>query len=156
MKAVDLVEKLKEKNLSLSSMESVTGGLFASYITSVPGASKIFKGSLVSYCDEIKTKFGVKSETITTKGAISEECAKEMTILASRYFQTDISVSFTGNAGPSVCDGDKEVGLIYYSICYKDKTYSFSDVIKLERNLLRERAVFHGIEKIIKIILENN
>lgn len=151
MKAVDLVEKLKEKNLSLSSMESVTGGLFASYITSVPGASKIFKGSLVSYCDEIKTKFGVKSETITTKGAISEECAKEMTILASRYFQTDISVSFTGNAGPDASE-DKPIGLNYVAIKIKDTLYTYKLELEGEREDIREKLVSFAFKTILEKI----
>ena len=101
MERKDLLKTLKEKHLTLSSMESLTGGLFATSVTSVPGASEVFIGGAVTYSNKAKESFGVKASVIQKFGAISKECADEMALRSSLFFQSDCSVSFTGNAGPS-------------------------------------------------------
>ena len=99
---IELVELLKAKHLTIGSIESMTGGLFASSITSVPGASKVFKGSVVSYSPLIKENVvGVKKETIETFGVVSKEVAYEMASKGKKLLDVDICVSITGNAGPT-------------------------------------------------------
>ena len=96
----ELFEELKKRNLRLSAAESLTGGLFSASITSVPGASSVFVGANVTYANDAKEALGVKQETLDKYGAVSQETAKEMAISVGDYHKTDVSVSFTGNAGP--------------------------------------------------------
>ena len=89
----ELVKKLKELQLTIGSIESMTGGLFASNITSVPGASKVFKGSVVSYSALIKESVvGVKKETIDKYGVVSSNVAYEMAEKGRKLLDVDIFV----------------------------------------------------------------
>lgn len=151
MIARDLLNLLKEKNLTISSMESLTGGLFASTITSIAGASKCYKGSFVTYTNEIKNECGVKKETIDQYGVISFECVKEMAICSKKYFDTDIAISFSGNAGPEASDG-KEVGLVYIAILIDKYLYSYKLHFKGERNFIRNECVNFACKKLIEIL----
>lgn len=140
MERKDLLNLLKEKHLTLSSMESLTGGLFATSFTSVPGASEVFLGGGVSYSNKAKETFGVKAATIQRYGAISKECADEMALRASLFFNSDCSVSFTGNAGPSA-EEDKPVGLVYISIKVENTLYSYQLNLVGDREDIRRQCV---------------
>ncbi|MCK5945722.1 MAG: CinA family protein [Mycoplasmataceae bacterium] len=124
---------------TLSSIESLTGGLFASEITSKPGASKYFKGSIVTYQNEIKEKLGID----TTNGVINKETALAMSKAGRKYFDSDICVSFTGNAGPEAMDG-KPVGLVFIAI--NNDVYELN--LSGDRNSIRKQAVEFAIKKI--------
>ena len=91
-----IVDKLKANNLTISFMESCTGGLLANQITNCDGSSEIFKGSLVTYSNEFKEKFGVEKETIDKYSVYSAEVAKEMATNASAIANSDIGVGVTG------------------------------------------------------------
>ena len=99
------------KIISFASVESFTGGAFASKLVKIPGASKFFKGSLVTYSNEVKEKFGIN----TSNGVISKEISLEMAKKGKEYFDVDYCFSFTGNAGPISME-NKEVGLVYISL----------------------------------------
>ena len=114
----ELFEELKKRNLRLSAAESLTGGLFSASITSVPGASSVFVGANVTYANDAKEALGVKQETLDKYGAVSQETAKEMAISVGDYHKTDVSVSFSGNAGPDAMEG-KPVGEVYIGIKIK-------------------------------------
>lgn len=155
MERSDVLKLLKEKNLTLSSMESVTGGKFAAAVTDIPGASQVYKGTMVSYNDDVKIAFGVKKETIEHNGAISMECAKEMAIRASLYFDTTVAVSFTGNAGPDAQE-DKPIGLVYFAIRVKDKLYSYKLQFQGDRDLIRRQCVDFAFKTIQEKVSELN
>lgn len=155
MERSDVLKLLKEKNLTLSSMESVTGGKFAAAVTDIPGASQVYKGTMVSYNDDVKIAFGVKKETIEHNGAISMECAKEMAIRASLYFDTTVAVSFTGNAGPDTQE-DKPIGLVYFAIRVKDKLYSYKLQFQGDRDLIRRQCVDFAFKTIQEKVSELN
>ena len=144
----EILEALKNKELTLSCAESLTGGLFSSTICSVSGASKVFKGGVVTYWTEIKNQvINVPQEIIDEYGVVSNECASYMARGVKDLFKTDISISFTGNAGPSSLEG-KPVGLVYIGICLNDITMSFED----NRNEIRKQCVKEGIKKIYEIL----
>lgn len=151
MKYQDLLDLLIKKNLTISSMESLTGGLFASCFTSISNASKAYKGSIVTYTNEIKEKAGVKKETIDKYSAISKECVLEMAQNCKSYFDTDIAVSFSGNAGPTASEG-KEVGLVYICVIVKNNTNVFELHLDGTRNEIRNRCVEFAFDKIIEIV----
>lgn len=140
MERKDLLDSLVAKNLTLSSMESLTGGLFASTFTSIPGASQVYKGSAVTYTDKVKALFGVSEKTLEAYGAISKECAKEMALQCSLYFDTDCAVSFTGNAGPDAQE-DKPVGLVYIGVKVKNQLSVYELHLAGERNFIRRQCV---------------
>lgn len=92
----DLVNKLINLNLTISTMESCTGGFLASSITDIPNASKIFSFGAVTYSNEFKTKFGVSEEVINKYSVYSKEVAVEMAKNISNYSRSDIGVGITG------------------------------------------------------------
>ncbi|WP_455257295.1 competence/damage-inducible protein A [Peptoniphilus asaccharolyticus] len=125
-----LVDLLKEKNLKISFSESITGGLLASQITSISGASNVLSESYITYSNETKSKIlGVKPETLESFGAVSRETVYEMAKGLKQISNADVCVSTTGEAGPN--PSEKEVGLCY--ICY----YFGEDNYKIVENKFR-------------------
>ena len=129
---------LKEKGLTVSTAESSTGGLIASRIVNVPGASEYMMGGVVSYSNQVKINvLGVKKEDIERLGAVSEPVAKQMAQGVRNLLKTDISVSDTGIAGPTGGTAEKPVGLHFVGYCDKNKTEVHRVVFKGERNDIR-------------------
>ena len=106
-------ELLKAKKLSLSTAESCTGGGIAALITSVPGSSEYFNGSIVAYSNEIKMSLlHVSAETLEKHGAVSRETVTEMVKGAMKTLKTDCAVATSGIAGPGGGTPEKPVGLV--------------------------------------------
>jgi nicotinamide-nucleotide amidase len=121
---------LNNNNLTLATAESCTGGKIASLITSVPGSSGWFKGSVVAYDNSIKTGvLGVSNDTLRLYGAVSAETAGEMARGARRLMGADYSVAVTGIAGPAGGTTDKPVGTVWIAI-------------DSERGLVTEKQIF--------------
>ena len=138
-----------EKPLTISTAESCTGGMIASKLIEVPGISKNFIESIVSYSNEAKIKrLKVKKETLEKYGAVSEEVAREM--LAG--LKTDIGISTTGIAGPDGGTKEKPVGLVYIGIKVKDEVKVFKRELKGDRNKIRQRAMMHALYNLLKIL----
>lgn len=137
-----LLQKLSENKLTLGTIESMTAGLFASSFAKVPGASKVFKGSIVTYSSLIKENVvGVKKETIDKFGVVSKEVAKEMAEKGRKLLDVDVCISVTGNAGPTCEPGDKPVGCFYVGISTKKTTYVEMFQKGGKRNRIRNSAV---------------
>ncbi|SHK79915.1 competence/damage-inducible protein A [Hymenobacter psychrotolerans] len=116
---------LLERGLTLGTAESCTGGLLAHRVTSVPGSSAYFMGSVVAYDNRIKQQqLGVKPETLATYGAVSEETVREMAEGARRQLGVDVALATSGIAGPSGGTPDKPVGTI--CIAYADAQQTVS------------------------------
>lgn len=149
----DLINTLKEKNLTIASAESLTGGMLASSIVDVPGASKSFKEGFVTYCDEAKIRtLGVSPDTIKKHGAISEETAREMAKGAAKSSGCDIAVSTTGNAGPD-CDEGKAAGLVYIGIYANGVAEAFEFHFKGGRESVRKQTVAAAAKLLIRRLL---
>lgn len=148
----ELVELLISKNLTISSCESFTGGLFASSITSISGVSRVFKGSLIAYHNDIKKNvLCIEEQIFTEYGVISANMALEMANKCIKMFNTDICVSFTGNAGPNRLE-NKAVGLWYLAIIFKNKNYVYEFKDSGTRDLIRIKAVKDAVRIILDII----
>lgn len=118
-----VVSALIEKNISVASAESCTGGLVAKLITDVSGASAVFGYGIVSYANEIKWgQLGVKRETVETYGAVSEQTAYEMANRARINGGADIGVATTGIAGPTGGTPEKPNGTCFIGFSSKEKT----------------------------------
>lgn len=125
--AVELIlgKVLKEKKLCISTAESCTGGYIAQLLTSVPGSSTYYKGSVVSYATEVKKNLlNVSEKTIEKHTVVSKEVAIEMAKGVRKKLNTDISLSTTGVAGPSKGEDGKEVGTVWIAIASAKKTFS--------------------------------
>lgn len=148
----EIVRLLIEKNVSISSVESFTVGNFALALGSVPGVSAVYKGSLVSYQNIIKHKvLGIPQEVIDTYGVVSNEVAGLMCINGQKMFDTDLCISFTGNAGPDAMEG-KKVGLIYIGIAYKSDVHTYEYELSGSRKQIVEQAIAIGKMKISEIL----
>ena len=149
----ELVKTLTEKKLTIGSVESMTGGLFASSITSVPGASKVFKGSIVSYSPLIKENIvGVKKETIDTFGVVSKEVAYEMASKGRQLLDVDVCVSVTGNAGPTCEPGQAGVGVVYIGISTPKETIVVRKQLSGDRQKIRDEALLSMKEEALILI----
>ena len=116
---------LKEKGLVISSAESCTGGLFASSLTAIPGASEVVDCGLVTYSNSAKMNLlGVEEAILNKYGAVSAECAEAMAKGLRARTNSDIAISVTGIAGPDGGSEEKPVGLVFFGLCTKDKCVS--------------------------------
>jgi len=137
-----VVDLLRANNLTVSTVESCTGGMLSAKITDVPGASEVFKSGYVTYSNKAKRKLvGVKKSTLDKHGAVSSNVAKEMATGAAVFTKADVTVSITGIAGPDGGTEEKPVGLVYIAchVCGSTtvKEYHF----KGNRNKIREATV---------------
>ncbi|MCQ4635814.1 competence/damage-inducible protein A [Anaerovorax odorimutans] len=152
---VDVVSrKLLDRGLSISSAESCTGGMFAAALTSVSGISAVFDRSLVTYSNNAKmAELGVKEETLTAYGAVSEETAREMAEGLHRVSGSDICVSVTGIAGPEGGTAEKPVGLVYIGAHYQERTICRKIQMRnVNRNWNRNFAVLSMLDVVNKLI----
>ena len=107
--------------ISLATAESCTGGNVAARLTSIAGSSAYVLGGIVAYSNEAKASLlGVAEEILSTRGAVSAECAREMAEGARRAFGADFGVSTTGIAGPGGATARKSVGLVYIALAGPD------------------------------------
>jgi len=112
----DVIDK-KDRKITISAAESITGGLISSIITDTPGSSNYFLGSIISYSDFAKSKIlGVDKNLINEKGAVSSEVCLNMALGVKNIFNSDFAVSVTGIAGPDSPEKNKQVGLVYCAV----------------------------------------
>ncbi len=124
---------LKARHLTISVAESCTGGYVSHLITSVPGSSEYFLGSIIPYAYEIKMRqLGVKPETLEMYGAVSEPTIIEMANLVRAKFNTDIGVATSGIAGPGGATLEKPVGTVW--IAYSDKHHTVTRKLQLSKD----------------------
>ena len=147
---------LMSKNATLATAESCTGGKIAQVITSVPGASNYFKGSVVSYATETKISvLGISSELIKEHSVVSFEVAKEMALAAKKMMNSDYAIATTGNAGPSKGDGNSEIGTVFIAIATPNDLIVEEFNFGQPRVKVIDRAVNKAFEMLQKEILKN-
>jgi PncC family amidohydrolase len=132
--------------------ESCTGGLLASYVTSVPGVSSVFPGSAVTYSNEAKRDLlTVSGDTLARFGAVSAECAAEMARGALERFGTLAAVSVTGVAGPGGGSAEKPVGTVWFAAAHRDGTMRLRHGFYpgRKRRQTQERAVMSALGMLI-------
>jgi len=145
---------LKEKNCTLGTAESCTGGYIAHLLTSIPGSSAYFKGSIIAYDNVIKElMLGIMPETIQEFGAVSSEVVTEMAIGAQTHLNVDYVIAVSGIAGPDGGTSEKPVGTTWIALATPDevfsKQYLFGD--SRERNI--RRAALQALNLLRKNLL---
>ena len=148
-----LIKILTKKKLKISFAESCTGGLLASTITSISGASKIFNLGFVTYSNQAKIKILKINKNIIRKyGAVSHECCVAMVKNLSRISKANINVSITGIAGPKGGTKQKPVGLVYIGIKKGDKIQINKCLFKgKKRSSIQKATVKKALNLILKI-----
>jgi competence/damage-inducible protein CinA-like protein len=151
----DISRLLLQHNLSLCTAESCTGGMIATAITDLPGASQIFKGSIIAYHNEIKEQLlGVSRTLLEDKGAVSAECVEQMVEGACRKFSADAGIAVSGIAGPSGGTEEKPVGLIFIAVQLNGKRKIAQFNFKNNRQMIRERTVAKALLILREMILD--
>ena len=150
----ELVEKLKEKNLTISTMESCTGGGLVNAITNIEGASEVLKFSAVTYSNEYKIKMGVDENIIDKYSVYSIETAHEMAYNISKFSNSDIGVGITGKINRADINNDYgKDNEVFFSIYFKDKYYDFSlEVIEQTRKENKDKIIERIVEELKKIL----
>ena len=147
---------LAEKQLTIATAESCTGGKIATLLTAVAGSSAYFKGSIVSYATETKVNIlGVSPDVINEFSVVSKQVVEEMALKVQKLMQTDFAIATTGNAGPSKGDADAEVGTVFIAIATPNGVYSEEFNFGQPREKVIDRAVSKGLEMIYKEISKN-
>lgn len=150
-----LGELCKEKNVTIGTLESCTGGLVAHRITSVAGASAYFKGSVIAYSNELKMNLlGVQETTLAEHGAVSEATVIEMVKGGLKALNTDYAVAVSGIAGPTGGTPDKPVGTIWVAVGNHEKVEAV--LIKGTKNRMKniERTTGIALNILRKFILK--
>ena len=151
---LEVAKKLFEKNLTIATTESCTGGLLSSKLTDISGSSEFVHLNLVTYSNEAKHKMlGVRLETLENFGAVSEECSYEMAEGLYKLTKADICISTTGIAGPTGGTKEKPVGLMYSTIYTKNKSWTFEVLLPTDtpRIKMKEEFVKAVLQKVYSI-----
>lgn len=148
-----IVKKLKEKGLTLTTAESLTGGLLSGRLVNVSGASDVFKEGYITYCDEAKNKIlSVDKEVLEKYSAVSSQCVGQMAEGAAKRANAQIGLATTGYAGPT---GEK-VGLAYVGLYYRGYTVTKELNLKGTRAKIRNRCVNEALVMLFNKLREEN
>lgn len=150
-----LLQQSKQAGVTIATAESCTGGLIASALTSVAGASLVLECGFITYSNEAKTAMlGVPAELIASKGAVSAEVARAMAEGALKHSKADIAVAVTGIAGPDGGSEAKPVGLVHLAAArrgggrlHEEKRYG-----DIGRNEVRTAAALDALELIKRLL----
>ena len=146
-----LIKLLIRKKIKISVVESCTGGLLASAITSISGASKIFSLGLITYSNQAKIKIlKVNKNIIKRFGAVSYECCYAMVNNLSKISKTNINVSITGIAGPRGGTKKKPVGLVYIGVKKGGKIQIIKCLFKSKKRSSIQKAT---VKKALNLVL---
>lgn len=146
---------LIDRNLTISTAESCTGGLIASKLVNYPGISSVFMEGAVTYTNEAKmNRINVKKETLDKFGAVSEETAFEMAEGIAKTSGTNIGLSTTGIAGPSGGTEEKPVGLVYIGLYINGTTKVKKLLCSGNREMIRLRSTVSALDFLRRELLE--
>lgn len=146
---------LLERNMTVGTAESCTGGYLAHKLTSVPGSSAYFMGSIVSYANRIKVdELGVKQQTLDTEGAVSEATVVQMAEGVRRRLKTDIGLATSGIAGPDGGTAEKPVGTVWIACAMEGKTVAKKLQLTTDRQINIHASAIHTMNLLRLAVLE--
>lgn len=150
-----IVQLLKEQGMTITMVESCTGGMLSARLTDVAGVSEVFKQGYVTYSNKAKRKLiGVKKMTLKKYSAVSEQTAWEMARGGAVLTGADVCLSVTGYAGPATEEG-QQIGLVYIGCNVKGKIVVEEFHFDGDRRTIRELATAHALILLRRCILEN-
>ncbi len=144
----EVLKTLRGKTLVTA--ESLTGGGIGAWLTSVSGASEVFKGGVISYTNEVKHGvLGVSLKTLETHGAVSCQTAEEMAIGARNLLTADVAVSVTGLAGPGGDEYGNPVGTVCIGYCDAGKSFAVKHHFEGDREAVRNQTIRAALELVL-------
>jgi nicotinamide-nucleotide amidase len=148
-----VLDLCRARGLTLATAESCTGGMVAARLTSVPGSSDIFLGSVVAYANEVKEAgLGVPGDLLAAYGAVSAEVAAAMAAGARERLGADVAVAVTGVAGPGGGTADKPVGLVFAHAVGPDGERSVRTELPGDREMIRGRATAASLHLVRRLL----
>ena len=149
--AEEVVKMLKAAKMTVTTVESCTGGLLSGTLVDVAGVSDVFNQAFVTYANEAKHSLvGVKQETLDSYGAVSEETAREMAEGGAKAAKADACLSVTGIAGPDGGTAEKPVGLVYIGCHVNGNTVVERNIFSGTRREVREQSVLAALKLLKK------
>lgn len=156
--AKELITLMGKRSITLATCESITGGGIGAELTAVPGASKVYRGSLVTYAKDLKAVLaGVDEELIETEGVINELTAIQMALGAQTRCDADWAVATTGVAGPTEVEG-KKVGTVWFAVVGPAPGMSprpqYTELKHFEgdRQAIRAAAIDHALAMLLRVL----
>ena len=147
MDASVIVDRLASMNMTVATAESCTGGLIASSIVDIAGASDCFNEGYITYSNEAKMRnLSVKESTLMQYGAVSTQTAKEMAMGVRKKAHADFGIASTGIAGPGGGSPEKPVGLVYIACAYDDKCQVRQLNLSGDRSQVRHQAADEALQ----------
>ena len=144
---------LKQKNATLATAESCTGGYLAHLITSISGSSDYFKGSVISYANEIKiNELGVKKSDLENYGAVSQQVVEQMAVGVLKKFKVDYAVATSGVAGPTGGTTEKPVGTVWIAVADKNGVVSKQFTFGKLRSVNIERSAVAALGMLREVV----
>ena len=151
-KVIEIENILRKKNYTITCAESCTGGLIASKITEVSGSSDIFRGSIVTYCNEIKEQeLGVSKDTMIKYGVVSIEVVSQMLDGVLKKFNATYAIAVSGVAGPNGGSKEKPVGTVVIGI---KNCFGFCQIEKFQFNGNRKTVQESAVDRALTMIFE--
>src|SRR5262249_17360114 len=151
-----VLDLCRARGWSLATAESCTGGMVAARLTSVPGASDVFLGAIVSYANDVKERaLGVAHETLERPGAVARETAAEMAVGVRARRGADVGVSVTGVAGPGGGSAAKPVGLVYIHAVTPEASQGISFAYGQDRDSIRRRATVAALHLVRRLLTQS-
>ncbi|MDR1991421.1 MAG: CinA family protein [Mycoplasmataceae bacterium] len=149
----DIVSFLMEKHLTISTCESVTGGMIGSNLVNISGVSRVYLGGLITYSNQAKIELAkVNAQTITKYGPVSQAVSLEMAQGVLKKFKTDITLSITGYAESNDAE-HMTYGLAYVTIILIDKAYTYKlSSSEKERNAIRIDFTYQALNKLLILL----
>ena len=150
-----LFNKCTQRNITVTTAESCTGGMVASSIVSSNGSSSIFKSSIITYSNAMKSKLlNIPTSIIEINGAVSEVTAYQMALNVLSIMESDLSIAVTGIAGPSGGSKNKPVGLVWIAIGTKQKVFKKKYLLNGNRLEIRQKTTLEALKFANEIIDE--
>jgi competence/damage-inducible protein CinA-like protein len=148
-----VLDLCRVRGLTLGTAESCTGGMVASRLTSVPGSSEVFRGSVVAYADDVKAHaLGVPAQLLAVHGAVSAEAAAAMAQGVRERLDVDVGVAVTGVAGPGGGTPAKPVGLVFVHAVGPDGERTARTELPGDRDMIRGRATAASLHLVRRLL----
>lgn len=153
--SADVLKALEAQGLTLATAESCTGGGIGQALTGVPGSSRVYRGGIISYTNEVKMALlQVPSEILEELGAVSGAVAEAMAKGAAKATGAEVAVSTTGLAGPGGDDFGNPVGTVWIGLWVKGRAESRKFLFIGDRESIREQAVEAALQMALKAVRE--
>ncbi len=152
--ALLLGRHLRSAGWRLATAESCTGGGIADLVTSIPGASEWYVGSVISYANQVKRELlGVQEEVLRSEGAVSEAVVRQMADGVFQLMRAELSVAVSGIAGPDGGEEDKPVGTVWFAWhCKGESTIAELCLFEGDRQRIREQAVLQALHGLVALV----